>query len=175
MRSVVPKIGTLINNDGTEFQLIKFEGTIPMMYMGGQYNIPIEIFLSEGFPQNPPRVFVRPTTSMIVKPGHSFVTRDGDVLVSYLKEWKLATPTRSSLVELCNCLMRDFGREPPLFSVTPPPQQSVSQQQPPNTRPMHSPPQSNQQNTFPPQASATVTRTPSGTIYIQIHMLVYDI
>jgi UEV domain len=48
--SLAPRIGTLIQNDGREFTLITFTGTIPIQYKGHTYHIPIEIYLCEGYP-----------------------------------------------------------------------------------------------------------------------------
>ena len=41
-------------------------GTIPIVYHNSTYNIPLEIFVRSGYPQQPPLVYVRPTSSMMV-------------------------------------------------------------------------------------------------------------
>ena len=46
---------------------IHFPGTVPVMYRGNQYNIPIQIWLMDTHPQYPPLCFVRPTTSMQIR------------------------------------------------------------------------------------------------------------
>lgn len=120
VKTLAPKIGQLIANDGREWNLLVFGGTIPIQYLGQTYNIPVEIFLTESFPDSAPHVFVRPTSNMIVKPGHSFVNPDGDVQLQYLREWNSSATWKCSLVELANHLMRECSREPPLFSVMPP-------------------------------------------------------
>ena len=112
-----PKIGTLVHPDGRQYILLVFSGTIPIKYRGQQYNIPVEIFLPEAYPDQPPKAFVRPTSSMIVKPGHRHVLPDGEIMVEALLHWTPDMYRRSSLVDIVQILMRTFSVDPPLFSV----------------------------------------------------------
>jgi hypothetical protein len=133
VRSLIPKLGSFYGPDGTEHTLILFAGTIPITYMGSQYNIPVEIFLTAGFPATAPHAFVRPTSTMIVKPGHSCVSPDGLVSLAYLQNWRADIPHQSSLVELVNVMSTNFSREPPLFTVTnspPPPKPAMPTRSP---------------------------------------------
>ena len=120
VRSLVLKCDVFISNEGKEYTLLFLYGTIPIQYLGATYNIPLEIILRENFPAQPPTVFVRPTSSMIVKVGHSSVQPDGNVMVYYLNEWSVAQASKSSLVELIQCLIRSFSTDPPLYSVSTP-------------------------------------------------------
>lgn len=115
--SLSPKIGNLVLPDGRQYTLLIFSGTIPIKYRGQQYNIPIEIFLPEAYPDQPPKAFVRPTTSMIVKPGHRYVHPDGEIMIESLLQWTHDMYRRSSLVDVVQILIRAFSVDPPLFSV----------------------------------------------------------
>ena len=46
-------------------KLIKFKGTIPVHYKGSKYNIPIELWVTERYPREPPMAFVVPTSTMV--------------------------------------------------------------------------------------------------------------
>ncbi len=55
----------LVNNAGVQSRLLTISGTIPIKYQGAVYNIPIELFIPERYPQEAPKVYVRPTSSKI--------------------------------------------------------------------------------------------------------------
>lgn len=115
-KALSPKLGTLIHNDGSESLLVSLGGTIPIRYLGAQYHIPIEIYVPEVYPNLAPRIYVRPTSDMVVKPGHKHVDREGLVYLPYLSSWVGVTCT---LLELCNTLASVFSQDPPLFSKPP--------------------------------------------------------
>eukprot|EP00271_Cylindrocystis_brebissonii_P017516 TRINITY_DN458_c0_g1_i1.p1 TRINITY_DN458_c0_g1~~TRINITY_DN458_c0_g1_i1.p1 ORF type:complete len:591 (+),score=45.54 TRINITY_DN458_c0_g1_i1:122-1894(+) len=101
------------HNDGQHILLLQLEGTIPMYYQGRAYNIPVGVWLLEGFPRAPPLLFVTPTRDMVIKPGHSFVDASGVVDIPYLREWTYPRSNLSDLVSDCSAL---FGKETPLYS-----------------------------------------------------------
>eukprot|EP00897_Mesotaenium_endlicherianum_P001066 jgi/Mesen1/10960/ME000096S10543 len=101
------------HNDGRAVTLLQCEGTIPMMYQGVKYNIPVTAWLLEGFPRAAPLLYVNPTRDMLIKPRHAFVDASGLVNIPYLREWLYP---RSSLVDLVQTCSVMFGQEPPLFS-----------------------------------------------------------
>ena len=104
---------SLVSNDGNVFELVMLEGTVQINFMGAQYNIPIEIFIPGNYPTTAPIAYVRPTPSMEVKPGHSLIDANGNVVrLPYLCGWQ----PMSSLHELCLQLSSLFSAEPPLFS-----------------------------------------------------------
>jgi ESCRT-I complex subunit TSG101 len=76
MRNLVPKVEKLMHNNGMESRLLVLGGTVPMVYAGAQYNIPVEIYISEPYPDAPPRCYVRPTREMELKMGHRHVDRE---------------------------------------------------------------------------------------------------
>lgn len=92
------------------------EGTVQITYMNANYNIPVEIVIPEGYPLVPPIAYVRPTPTMEVKPGHSYIDANGHVnSLPYVRQWN-STPERCNLRELCTQMSTLFSAEPPLFS-----------------------------------------------------------
>ena len=61
--------------------------------IGVTYNIPVCVWLQENHPHVPPLVFVKPTSSMAIKPSHH-VDTNGKVYLPFLHEW-------SYVCELC--------------------------------------------------------------------------
>lgn len=76
VRTLIPKIERLIHNNGMESELLVLAGTVAINYQGRQYNIPVEIYVSEPYPDAPPRCYVRPTKDMDIKLGHRHVDRE---------------------------------------------------------------------------------------------------
>lgn len=113
MRSLAPKAGRLISNTGSESTLLLFGGTLAINYRGSQYNIPVDIYLCETYPDAPPVCYVRPTPDMMVKPGHRHVDAEGKVYLPYLHDWRAQT---HNLVELCTVMASVFQSQPPVFS-----------------------------------------------------------
>lgn len=113
VKSLAPRIGNLIHNDGLESKLVLLTGTIPIYYFGAQYNIPIDLFITERYPNLPPIIFVRPTSSMHLKPQHPNVDSEGKVSIPYLTYWN---STANTLPELIALISSCFSDKPPLFS-----------------------------------------------------------
>lgn len=111
--SLQPKTATFTHNDGRSINLLQAEGTVPMVYQGVTYNIPITIWLMESYPRQPPVVYVTPTRDMIIKRPHSHVNPSGMVTIPYLINWIYPS---SNLVDLARNLSHYFGRDPPLYS-----------------------------------------------------------
>ncbi|XP_052202120.1 protein ELC-like [Diospyros lotus] len=111
--SLQPKTATYTHNDGRTVNLLQADGTIPMLFQGVTYNIPIVIWLMESYPRHPPLVYVNPTRDMIIKRPHSFVNPSGLVSTPYLQNWVYPS---SNLMDLARDLSHFFGRDPPLYS-----------------------------------------------------------
>ncbi|GLT76417.1 hypothetical protein SLA2020_480770 [Shorea laevis] len=126
--SLQPKTANFTHNDGRSVNLLQVDGTIPMLFQGVTYNIPIIIWLMESYPRHAPYVYVNPTRDMIIKRPHSHVTPSGLVSIPYLQNWIYPS---SNLVDLVHSLSATFARDPPLYS------QRVSN---PNPNPNHTPP-----------------------------------
>jgi len=102
----------LIHNDGNESKLLVLTGTIPIVYKGVTYNIPIDIYIPETHPVVGPKLFVRPTSNMIVQSNHKNVDSEGLVNLPYLNSWS----SNSSLLDLIHILCAAFSNAPPLYT-----------------------------------------------------------
>ncbi|KAK9861601.1 hypothetical protein WJX84_010622 [Apatococcus fuscideae] len=122
---------------GSTFMLLKAEGTLPMVYQGVKYNIPVCVWLPEQFPWTAPILYVVPTPDMIIKPRHSFVDPSGLAMTPYLRHW---TYSQSNLCDMAHDTSIQFGQDPPLFSKPPGWTSSPPPQQPPRPSPTQHPP-----------------------------------
>ena len=114
--------------------MLVLHGTVPIFFTGTQYNIPVEIYITEDYPRSPPQIYVRPTPSecpsavavnttinliftllsdMIIKPNHKQVDTQGLVYLPYLHGWN---PSSSSLVDMVTALCQVFGEDPPVYA-----------------------------------------------------------
>ncbi|XAR68467.1 hypothetical protein NMG60_11003587 [Bertholletia excelsa] len=133
--SLQPKTASYTHNDGRVVNLLQAEGTVPMVFQGVTYNIPIVIWLMESYPRHPPLVYVNPTRDMIIKRPHPFVNPSGLVSTPYLQNWIYPS---SNLLDLARDLSLYFGRDPPLYSQrrpSPNPNPNVSPSPSPNFTP----------------------------------------
>ncbi|XP_043702327.1 protein ELC-like [Telopea speciosissima] len=134
--SLQPKTATFTHNDGRTVNLLQAEGTVPMVYQGVVYNIPVVIWLMDSYPRHPPCVYVTPTRDMIIKRPHSHVNPSGLVSHPYLHNWIYPS---SNLVDLVRNLSDLFGRDPPLYA-------RPQRPSPPNPNPDHRPSSSENSN-----------------------------
>lgn len=122
-----PEESTYVNEEShKQLTIIALVGTIPVSYKGSSYNIPIMIQLLHGFPHQPPLVFVRPTSTMVIKPSRH-VDEKGRVYLPLLTEWQ-NQGNKVGLIELIRQLQVIFGQAPPVYAKTsqpaPPPRPS---------------------------------------------------
>lgn len=111
--SLQPKTATFTHNDGLTVNLLQSNGTVPVVYQGVTYNIPVIIWLMVSYPRQAPLVFVNPTPDMVLKLSHPFVDPSGIVSIPYLTNWVYPS---SNLAELARNLTHFFSRDPPLFT-----------------------------------------------------------
>lgn len=114
-RDLRPSLEPFVFNDGKSQKLVQLEGTIPVTYKGNTYNIPIQLWIMDSHPHNPPMVYVRPTSTMQIKSGH-YVDMNGKVDLPFLREWRAP---KSDLMGLIQILIVTFGEECPVFSKVP--------------------------------------------------------
>ncbi|XP_030843712.1 tumor susceptibility gene 101 protein [Strongylocentrotus purpuratus] len=122
-----PKLDSHVFNDGKRKELICIDGTIPVLYKANTYNIPICVWILETHPHNPPLCFVRPTSTMLIKPS-KHVDANGRVYLPYLHDWK---PNNSDLVGLIQVMTVVFGESSPVYAKSagqPPPRPSYTPQ-----------------------------------------------
>eukprot|EP00922_Rhytidocystis_sp_ex-Travisia-forbesii_P035652 GHVS01052903.1.p1 GENE.GHVS01052903.1~~GHVS01052903.1.p1 ORF type:complete len:342 (+),score=50.80 GHVS01052903.1:166-1191(+) len=89
------------------------QGTVPINFRGSEYNIPLCVCLDPSFPSHPPRCFVTPTSSMLIKAQHRHVDAAGIIYLPYLSTWKYRT---NSLSELLGIIISTFSIDPPVYA-----------------------------------------------------------
>ncbi|XP_067090425.1 ubiquitin-conjugating enzyme E2 variant 3 [Osmerus mordax] len=105
-----PVTGTYTFSDGTQKDLLKLIGTVPVKYEGRSYNLPIQLWLMDSFPFTPPICLMRPTSSMVIREG-KHVDAQGRIHLPGLHNWD---HPRSSVVGLLAEMTSKFEDEPPL-------------------------------------------------------------
>ena len=65
----------------------KTPSDVLLRLQGVKYNIPIQVWLPEAYARQPPIMYVVPTSTMIIKPSHSFVDASGVVSSPYVRNW----------------------------------------------------------------------------------------
>ena len=108
-----PAVENYIHINGTSEMLVKVDGIVPIHFRGNNYNIPVNVWIPSMYPQKQPTCYVTPTSSMIIKPGHTNVDRNGLVRFPYLQDW---SPHHSTLVGLCTVMASVFSETPPVNS-----------------------------------------------------------
>lgn len=97
-------------------KLVYLAGTLPVLYEGSEYNIPVCIWLHETHPVSRPRCFVCPSVSMVINPSCSCVDASGNISLDGLKNW---THGVSNLSLLVSEMRRAFQRDTPLYARSP--------------------------------------------------------
>jgi len=154
-KDLSPSMEKFTFNDGTNKMLLCLKGTIPVLYRGTTYNIPVAIWLQEAHPQVSPFCYVKPTNTMQVRQGRH-VDANGRVYLPYLTDWRQGS---HNLVGCVQVMCHVFGEEPPVYSkpapVRPPPQPhtpySTQHGAPYPTYPAQGPPTTTYQPAFPSQ------------------------
>lgn len=114
--SLAVSVTGFTHNDGRDVKTLKIEGTAPMYFQGRKYNLPLTVWLLESYPRSPPRVYLTPTSEMIIKSNHKFVDASGCVNSPYLEQWSFPA---SNLRDLTTTLCIHFGQDPPLYAKPP--------------------------------------------------------
>lgn len=85
--SLSPKTEVFTYDDGRTQLLLIMSGTIPIQFRNATYNIPVDIWVPRTYPREPPIVYVRPTSTMLVRKGRN-VDVSGKVGGDYLQHWE---------------------------------------------------------------------------------------
>ncbi|XP_035012218.1 ubiquitin-conjugating enzyme E2 variant 3 [Hippoglossus stenolepis] len=107
-----PSTGTYTFSDGTQKDLLKLVGNIPVKYDGHSYNFPIQLWLIDSFPFTPPICLLRPTHNMVIREG-KHVDAKGRIHLPALHNWD---HPKSSVVALLTEMIAKFEADPPLSS-----------------------------------------------------------
>jgi ESCRT-I complex subunit TSG101 len=109
-----PNVGSFKTSSGSSITLFYLTGVVPITYSNNKYNIPVTIYFDPPYPAQPPRVFVTPTSEMVLKPNHRAVDQNGRVFLPQLSSWH---PQISNLVDIIAVLSATFSTEPPVNAV----------------------------------------------------------
>ncbi|XP_070686091.1 ubiquitin-conjugating enzyme E2 variant 3 [Pempheris klunzingeri] len=109
-----PSTGTYTFSDGTQKDLLKLTGNIPVQYEGRSYNFPIQLWLMDSFPFAPPICLLRPTPNMVIRESKHVDAR-GRVYLPGLHNWDYP---KSSVVGLLGEMTGKFEEDPPLSAKT---------------------------------------------------------
>ncbi|KAN0083459.1 Fungal pheromone mating factor STE2 GPCR domain containing protein [Elaphomyces granulatus] len=158
--SFSPRTDVYTSENGVSMLLLHLVGTLPVSFRGTVYRFPLNIWVPNTYPREPPIVYVTPTQDMVVRVGQH-VTLEGRVYHHYLAHWVEAWD-RSSVVDLLSILREVFAKEPPVKykqSQNLPPQQPLQAPAPPPPLPplppelgpsSHTPPKPPSQEAPPP-------------------------
>lgn len=140
------KLDTYVFNDGKRQQLACLDGTIPVMYKGTYYHIPVCIWLLDSHPYNSPICYVKPTSDMQIKASRH-VDTNGRVYLPYLHNWQ---PDSSDLLGVIQVMIIVFGETPPVYSKPKLPNSTPYTSTPYPTEPSSFMPMPNVGTTYPP-------------------------
>ncbi|XP_059263366.1 ubiquitin-conjugating enzyme E2 variant 3 isoform X5 [Mustela nigripes] len=104
---------TYVFKDSSQKDLLNFTGTIPVMYQGNTYNIPIRLWILDSYPFAPPICFLKPTANMGISVG-KHVDAQGRIYLPYLQNW---SHPKSVIVGLIKEMIAKFQEELPLYSL----------------------------------------------------------
>ncbi|KAJ1819229.1 suppressor protein stp22 of temperature-sensitive alpha-factor receptor and arginine permease [Coemansia sp. RSA 2675] len=113
-RSLQPKLAEYVSEDKRRQALLCLHGTLPVVFNGATFNIPVVFWFPQRFPEHPPLAYVTPTRTMVVKVS-KHVDERGRVYHPYLADWS----DTSALGELFRSLIAIFSAEPPVYSRPP--------------------------------------------------------
>ncbi|XP_036776042.2 ubiquitin-conjugating enzyme E2 variant 3 isoform X3 [Manis pentadactyla] len=104
---------TYVFKDNSQKDLLNFTGTVPVMYQGHTYNIPIRLWILDSHPFTPPICFLKPTANMGISVG-KHVDAQGRIYLPYLQNW---SHPKSVIVGLIQEMISKFQEELPLYSL----------------------------------------------------------
>ena len=98
----------------SQVYLVQVEGILSVFFKKVKYNIPIMLVYPQGYPNDPPSLFVIPTQTMVLNLNNKSVSQDGKIALQVLKKWK-KKPASLDILEEAKKL---FEKDSPLFSTT---------------------------------------------------------
>ncbi|XP_034735415.1 ubiquitin-conjugating enzyme E2 variant 3 [Etheostoma cragini] len=111
---IKPSTGTYTFSDGSQKDLLRLIGNIPVRYEGRSYNFPIQLWLMDSFPFTPPICLLKPTPDMVIREGRH-VDGGGRIHLPGLHSWDYP---KSSMVGLLTEMIAKFEEDPPLSAKT---------------------------------------------------------
>ncbi|VDM50557.1 unnamed protein product [Toxocara canis] len=98
--------------DGTRNLTFRLKGTIPVLYKGTTYNIPVALYLWDTHPYYAPICYVCPTPNMMVKESKT-VDKQGRIYLPYLTDWR---HPGYDLIGLLQVMALTFRESCPVFA-----------------------------------------------------------
>ncbi|XP_054707741.1 tumor susceptibility gene 101 protein-like [Uloborus diversus] len=147
------KLDTYVFNDGSRQELACLDGTIPVMYKGTYYHIPICIWLMDSHPYSSPMCYVKPTADMQIKASRH-VDTNGRIYLPYLHNWQ---PDNFDLLGVIHVMIIVFGETPPVYSKPKLQNSSAYTTTPYPTEPSSFMPMPNVGTTYPPYPPVPAT------------------
>lgn len=151
------KLDSYVFNDGKRQELACLDGTIPVLYKGTFYHIPVCIWLLDSHPYNSPMCYVKPTSDMQIKASRH-VDTNGRVYLPYLHNWQ---PDSSNLIGVIQVMIIVFGETPPVYSKPKLNTTAYNPNAPYPTEPSSYMPMPNVGSTYPPVPGSGSTPYPS--------------
>ena len=99
-----------MHNNGSSSTLLVLQGTLPIVYGGARFNIPMNVWMPENYPASPPMCFVSPTADMVIKDRHQHVDMEGKCYHPMLSGWSAQGGSGVSQI------LQVFGRDPPVYA-----------------------------------------------------------
>ncbi|XP_065828770.1 tumor susceptibility gene 101 protein-like [Oscarella lobularis] len=136
-KDLKPKSDLFVSNTGERKHRLSLDGTIPVIYRGTTYNIPVRIWIRQDHPYSPPIPFVKPTETMRIKVSRH-VDQAGMIYMPYLHDWSANQSDLGGLIQVMRII---FGEQPPVYASAqpPPPVYARSAQPPPPQQPPRMP------------------------------------
>jgi ESCRT-I complex subunit TSG101 len=104
---------TFVTNQGRVLELLKFVGTVPIVYKGQTYHIPLTVWIPISYPFEGPNIYVSPTSDMAIKPRHQHVDAEGKCYLPALSAWNAQ---HGNLAAVVGELQGVFAVNPPVFA-----------------------------------------------------------
>ncbi|KAG6911499.1 hypothetical protein DXG01_014573 [Tephrocybe rancida] len=104
-------------DDGRTQLLLCVHGLLPISFRGTSYNIPVAVWLTREYPNQPPIAYVVPTNDMLVKAG-KYVDVSGRCNIEYTQHWERKSES-CNLSALLEAMQDQFSREPPVYAKPP--------------------------------------------------------
>ncbi|VDK84909.1 unnamed protein product [Litomosoides sigmodontis] len=109
---LTPDVEHFVYPDRTCAPAFRLKGTIPVLYKGNTYNIPVALYLWDTHPYYAPVCYVCPTSNMMLKESKT-VDKQGRIYLPYLSDWSFPGYDLSGLLQVMAMCFQDSC---PVFS-----------------------------------------------------------
>ncbi|VDN04696.1 unnamed protein product [Thelazia callipaeda] len=96
---LTPDVEYFIYPDNLRALAFRLKGTIPVLYKGNTYNIPVALYLWDTHPYYAPVCYVCPTQNMMLKESKT-VDKQGRIYLPYLSDWSFPGYDLSGLLQI---------------------------------------------------------------------------